>query len=421
MAAFADQTRHDTDPNSDFAPRPGAIPAAAARLRAELTRSHDVARAAASIAQVSRTFSQASDPLVRETVAAIADRRGWSTALVQASLAALWAPLADAHSLALIGHRLESRAEVIGFIMPGNIPGGGLHEVMLTLLTGRAALLKASVAEVAFFDGLAQLLEQIAPDLAARLVMFRWPRAAETFTRSLLESSDRVVALGSDETLDRLAAIDQAIPLSGFGSRISGAFVSSTAADAQTARRLATDIVLFEQCGCLSPHHIFVVDRPSGRAEAFAALLAEAIAELTVGPLPPARRVPLEAAAQIRGLREDTRWRATPGRVRLWEGRGSTVIFDRDASFRVSPGYRTVFVSAADNLAQRLATLPGRLEAFAVEYQPRLDDPDEMSHARAILRASGASYLCKAGTIHQPPLDWPHGGGAFLRALGAKP
>jgi hypothetical protein len=29
----------------------------------------------------------------------------------------------------------------------------------------------------------------------------------------------------------------------------------------------------------------------------------------------------------------------------------------------------------------------------------------------------GASYVCGAGEIQSPPIEWPHGAGAFLRSF----
>jgi hypothetical protein len=94
-----------------------------------------------------------------------------------------------------------------------------------------------------------------------------------------------------------------------------------------------------------------------------------------------------------------------------------TVIYDRAASFCVSPGYRTVFVSAltsADELGGRLGSGAGRLEAFALAAPPAVRGPLE-----ADLRALGVSYVCEPGRMQSPPLEWPHGDGAMLKLLRA--
>ncbi|HVA84307.1 MAG TPA: acyl-CoA reductase, partial [Candidatus Binataceae bacterium] len=92
-----------------------------------------------------------------------------------------------------------------------------------------------------------------------------------------------------------------------------------------------------------------------------------------------------------------------------------TVIYDGDAGFCPSPGYRTVFVSAldsADRLRERLANAAGRLEAFALAAPANL-----RAQLDASLRMLGVSYVCEPGRMQSPPLDWPHGGGLMLELL----
>jgi hypothetical protein len=95
-----------------------------------------------------------------------------------------------------------------------------------------------------------------------------------------------------------------------------------------------------------------------------------------------------------------------------------TVVFDPSARFTMSPGYRTVTVSTirdGDDLASRLAPVTGRLEAFA------LAAPGS-SRARFldVLAGAGVSYVCDPGRMQSPPLNWPHGGGAFLDFIAAR-
>jgi hypothetical protein len=99
-----------------------------------------------------------------------------------------------------------------------------------------------------------------------------------------------------------------------------------------------------------------------------------------------------------------------PGESMTW-----TVVYDGAAPFCVSPGYRTVFVSAldgADELGGRLGTASRRLEAFALAAPS-----DVREGLEAKLRLLGVSYVCEPGRMQSPPLDWPHGGGAFLELL----
>ena len=126
----------------------------------------------------------------------------------------------------------------------------------------------------------------------------------------------------------------------------------------------------------------------------------------------------LEDAAALRRARETARWRRIAGdEVELIEGPGVAwaVIFDRDASFSPSPGFRTVYVSPfreREDLRVRVAPAAGRLEAFSLA-----GDDDALI---GDLRAFGVSYIAAPGAIQSPPLTWRHGGGVFLDSMIGK-
>jgi hypothetical protein len=154
---------------------------------------------------------------------------------------------------------------------------------------------------------------------------------------------------------------------------------------------------------------LLVVSLDGRAARDLAIRMSEALKRLAVS-MPPTR-IPVRDAAEIRGVRERARWRAIAGEpVELFEGPGLgwTVIFEATAgSFRVSPGFRTVHVTAVRDLAEFRAcigNMSGRIEAMAVA-----GDRCEIE-----ARAMGIPYVCAPGEMQSPPLDWRHGGGGFL-------
>jgi Acyl-CoA reductase (LuxC) len=390
----------------------------------------------------------------RATVAAIAEAWGYSELLLETSFDALLRPFTDQSMAAFAASVVtppddrESAREIVGMVMPGNLPGAGLHEVLLSLLSGRGLILKTSATEPFFFAALARTLREVDKTLADRLAVFNWDRAREDLTAAMSASCDWLVAFGNDSTLRHL---DEVYPetfnpagwqrgqlRTGFGQRFSGAYVGGDAAQAgvdahkqsATIEALALDVSLFEQAGCLSPHHVFVEDRKrvAGKsndvtshltAYQFAAALAGALDRLAV-KLPPPVRLGLETSASLRRAREAARWRALGGEtVAMWEGAslGWTVIYDEEATFTPSPGFRTVTVSSVcgvDGLARRLAEVDGRLESFTT-IGSDLDD------VKRCLIERGVSYLAAPGMMQSPPLLWRHGGGAFLDALTRLP
>ena len=348
------------------------------------------------------------------TVARIAGDWGFSAALLHESLDALLAPFTAA-ALEAFAQQAARRRETIGFIMAGNVAGAGLHEIATALIAGAGVVIKTASTEPHFFAAFARTLSEVAPDLGARIAVFNWNRADAELATALRSRSDLLVAYGDDETVARLGTGGQFI---GFGSKLSGALVAPSALGAGRIDRvvaaLARDIALFEQLGCLSPHHVFVL---GGDARGFAARLADALAE-SAAAMPPPARLKLGDGAAIRRAREVARWRRIAGEpVELWEGAhlSWTVIFDSCAAFCASPGFRTVYVSSIGGLEElraRLAPARGALEAFAIA-----GGEAEACAARRILSAAGVSWICAPGEIQSPPLEWRHGGGAFLDLL----
>lgn len=382
----------------------------AARLRGAAPIAPDAA--AMALGQACARWRNQNYSRRREALSSIACATGFSPALLSESLDALVRPFSR-ETLASCARGAVPPATLVGFVMSGNVAGAGLHELVRALIAGAAAIIKTSAGEPRFFSAFAQTVAEVEPKLAARLAAFAWDRERSDLTQALADSSDWLVVYGDDSTVSALGGRRTI----GFGLRTSGALVSKeAAAQKMIARALAYDVTLFEQRGCLSPHHVFVEDL-AGEARGFANSLAEELAA-AAQRMPPVAHLDLAPAAAIRRVRETARWRRLGGDdVMLWEGPlpGWTVVLDPEGSFALSPQYRTVTVSAvrdADDFASRLAPVEGRLEAFAVA-----DPSNQLDAMRARLRESGVTHLCEPGLMQSPPVDWRHGGGMFLERV----
>jgi hypothetical protein len=398
----------------------------AARLRAAAMRPENIRDAnAAALAKAFDCWRDREFPKRRETIAQIASAWSYSTALLDESLDALLEPFRTS-ALRSFGARVPSRRDVIGFIMPGNVPGAGLHEFSTALIAGSALIVKTASAEPLFFSAFARTIAEVAPQVGARIGVFTWSRGQTHLTQAFRTACDWIVAFGNDATLAGLSAAE--IPatsneskcpntqLVGFGSRVSGALVMNEALRDSTdvLNALARDITLFEQRGCLSPHHIFV---EGTGARAFASELATAL-DRVAAKIPSPHRHGLEDAAAVRSVRENARWRALGGQdVVLWEGARLdwTVVYDSSAHFRVSPGWRTVYISAVadlDDFIRRMEPASGMLEACAI-----VGPASRVGQLTPALDRMGVSYICPPGEMQSPALEWRHGGGAFLLKL----
>jgi Acyl-CoA reductase (LuxC) len=393
------------------APTPQDLTEAAARIRKFIGAPHSPEHAAEVVAAVIARWRHHALPERREAIGLIARRRQFSEALLEASLDALLAPF-SADALRSFGARAVERRALLGFVMAGNVPGAGLHEVALALIAGAGVIIKTASAEPALFGALVRTLAEHDPALAARVSVFTWSRERADLSTALREATDAMVAYGDDATI---ASLTGKQPLFAFGGRLSGAvaMLSALGAGAQVsiARGFARDVTLFEQLGCLSPHHVFV-EAPAGRE-----LARELSAEMgeIARVLPAPASLELEDSAALRIARERARWRGLGGeQVEIFEGPALawTVIFDPGANFTASPGLRTVYVSefrSLDDLRDRLRPARGRLEGFSVAATET-----EAAWLGAMLGALGVSHLAAPGAIQSPPVTWRHGGGAFL-------
>jgi acyl-CoA reductase LuxC len=351
----------------------------------------------------------------RDAIEAIADSAGYSVAMLENSIDALLKPFGSdalkAMAARVSADNRNSKPKTVGFIAAGNVAGAGIHEIAIALIAGERVLIKTASAEPKFFAQFARTLAEIDGEAGARIEVLNWRRARTDLTDELISKCDRVVAYGDDATIESLRRRSDVI---GFGSRVSAALIDASCIDG-VAELLARDVALFEQLGCLSLHQVFVVG-PDGHPARDLAIRMSEVLERIGDTMPPAR-IPLRDAAEIRGVRERARWRAISGEpVELFEGRGLewTVVFEAKAdSFKVSPGFRTVHVTAVRDLAEFRAcigNISGRIEAMAVA-----GDECEIE-----ARAMAIPYVCAPGEMQSPPLEWRHGGGRFLDLMAGR-
>lgn len=163
-------------------------------------------------------------------------------------------------------------------ILPGNIIGPALSSAFCAALAGSPVILKAASDERRLAAIVAEQLDGVAEAVSAQY----W-RGGETEPEAdALDRVERVVAFGSDETLDALRSRIKARPKSGmphfvpYGDSYSVGYVSAMAELNEAGAAAARDVCLFDQRGCMSPQTIYV-GGDAGRATLFARALAAAL------------------------------------------------------------------------------------------------------------------------------------------------
>jgi hypothetical protein len=253
-----------------------------------------------------------------------------------------------------------------GVIGSGNIPGAALPSVVQALLLRSPCLVKTASAEPVLLPLYARTLQEVAPELAAGLVVTGWSGGDAELEVSLLERVEALAAYGSDATLaDLRARLPLRTRFLPYGHRVSFAGVSREALTPEhlerTTRRAALDIALFDQQGCLSPQAIYVECGGLISPELFAEALAGALERLEYR-LPRRPLFPDENAA-IHQYRAEWEMRAlsTPGAQLRQSATGTrwTVALDPEPRPGPCPLNRTAILRPLHDLEE----MPGVLEA----------------------------------------------------------
>lgn len=364
------------------------------------------------LAEFGRRWNNASDPFRHEAQALdrpfpfVMTRLSLDALLQSLTMEALW-ELIDAEEV-----RDVLGPPRIGHIIAGNTPLLAWTSLLRALLMRSGSRVKLPSGEAALWGYLFQRsLASVSPTLASSITLEQWPGGTGPQEQELLQSVDLALVYGSDETITALRALcPLETALIGYGHRVSLGWVLPGADGAEAADGLATDVLLYDQGGCLSPQTVFVSGTMAD-AVAFAAVLAGALTD-AVRRYPLPSRLP-QAAARVREARALARMEPD---THLWEDPALrwTVVARPEGEFTASPTHGVVSVQplpAADALPAALRPVQGRLQGAAVAGERgRLD-------AEAALRACGASYLCAPGRLQAPPLSWPQDNIAPLRSL----
>jgi Acyl-CoA reductase (LuxC) len=315
---------------------------------------------------------------------------------------------------------LATGPELVGHITAGCVPNAAFMAIVLGLLTRSAQFIKCSRGG-AFLPRL--FLHSIygsEPKLGAGIEIAAWPGGSAELEQALFAQCDCVTATGSDEAV---AAIRRVLPprvrFAGYGHQVSFGYVTRDAFMGWRGKKIvaaaATDVVAWDQLGCLSPHVFYVEDNGAGFALQFAEQLAAELARREAAE--PRGRIGTEAAAHIAARRAIYEVRAahSPDTTRHWCSAGSTawtVIYEADPRFQLSCLNRFIYVKPVLDLAEALrAADPVRDHTSTVGLAAQ---EHELEGLAKQLARWGATRLCALGQMQNPPLTWRHDGRGVL-------
>lgn len=305
-------------------------------------------------------------------------------------------------------------------VYAGTVPTVPVIGIAGALLLKSPLLVKPSAHDPLVPALFAQTLAEVEPRLGAALAVLPWRGGDAAVEAAALEGAGAVVVHGSDTTVERWRERTPGTArFVGHGHRISVAAVGREALAGsqavETARRLAWDVALFDQRGCLSPR-LALVERggdvsPEAFAEAVAAQLAALETTLPRGAIDP------EEGARIQALRGAAAFRAAIGEpITLHASAGSTlwtVLCDGSGAIEPSPSGRFATLVPVDSLEGRLPDILGGLPVSSLGLAAQL----ARYAALAAPAGAHATRICPLGRMGEPPLTWRQDGVPVLAGL----
>lgn len=384
------------------------------------------------VADVAESWAQGDWPGQAGLLSRIAGVSSFSAQVVKAGLAAHFGAMSAVELRRWSGRSLDLppiRGRIA--ILPAtNIPGVGLVPAVAALLAGAEALIKTSAAEPHLMPAWRNRIAAVDASVGAMIRVEEWVGGADPREHALLAACDRIVVLGSDSTIEDVltrygghsGGAGLARRVIGLGTGASLAVVGAGADLTAASRRLARDVSIWDQQGCLSPQGLAVIG-PRSTSMAMMEQLAAALDTLE-NELPVGQMSTVEAAG-LRGFRADLTARRQAGEAIQWrestprsDVRGPArwlVWTDDEIRFEPSPGRRHLWVRSAASIDElvRCALPPaGHRQAAGLDES----DPERSKFAAA-LSAARVPCIAALGSMQAPPVDWPNKGHDLLAEL----
>ncbi len=333
----------------------------------------------------------------------------------------------------------DSKGNVPGvttYILGGAVPDPAILCILSALAIRSVCLVKPSSAMGSFPLQFIETLAEVDPRLAECVRVCTWDWQVDPgLARRLFQRCDCVCAFGADETLTYLKSqVGRGTKFIGHGDKFSVAVVfsgpetkKSPALLENRAERLALDISMYDNLGCLSPRIVFIEEsgkgsvRKSTVGEQFANLLARKLAEIesAIPSVPPFSAAGLEAMLEQVPYR--LRAEASSQTLKVFDGEKKTsslVVLDRSRKANLNSlpfrsGRRVVVVKPFSDLKALVRTLrpfSGKVQGVGVG-----GTETQVESLAETLWSLGPTYFCSLGLMQFPPITWQTDGQPLLR------
>ena len=305
---------------------------------------------------------------------------------------------------------------LLAHVWAGNVPGLPLWSLACGLLVKAGNIGKLPSAEPVFATLFARALCALHPPLADCFAIVWWQGGQPGPAAALYCAADTVLAYGNSTALREVRAqVPAATRFIGYGHKLGLALVGRAALDRQrgpaAARRLALDIVRWEQQGCYSPHAVYVERGGALSPRDFAQHLAAELANL--GQRHPRRALTLDEATAVAAWRRAAEWRAlaAPGGSELLgadDAPWALAYSDTPQPLAPTAGQRCVQLSAVDTLDGVLPLLAPH--AAVLQTVGLATTPAKLYRLAEALGRVGVTRIAPLGGMAQPEAGWHHDG-----------
>jgi len=226
-----------------------------------------------------------------------------------------------------------------------------------------------------------------------------------------LAQADAVIAFGSDATMESLRAkIGPGQRFIAHGHAVSLLWLAQpNKLTPIEARAIATDVLTYDQLGCLSPQAIYAP--PQTNISALGEKLGRAL-ETHWEKLKKKPARPLGVAARIAEARDMAYALGHRVWLPLKQHLGWTFIYDPDPNFQLSPLHGVIAIRTVSEarLHEVLSSVAGKISTVGVAGKLS-------KRAEAAFLKLGVTRFCAAGRMQFPPLTWHHDGRSTLAEL----
>lgn len=304
--------------------------------------------------------------------------------------------------------------QLLMHIWAGNVPGLPLWSLICGLLVKAGTIGKLPGNEPLMASWFAQLLAEVDPKLGECIAVVWWKGGDVQTEPTWLRQPDTVVAYGGNPTL---TAIRQRLPVTTcflpHGHKISFGLVARSALNtrqgAELARRVAYDVMRYDQAGCYSPQMLFVERGGKVSPDEFASYIAYELAALAHKY--PRRPLANDEMNSIAAWRNGEEIRALAGDRTLYgEVTDDWTVVSVDHAESLSPAalgrtLKVVSVDALEEVVDLVAQQRHFLQTAGVAAAPL-----ELFRISALLGQVGVTRIAAFGNMTSPEAGWHHDG-----------